>query len=129
MNKKNKVLLTEVGIDYRKAQARLKYIKAHQRYYTTGKLDVEKEELEHYVNVIDGIIELLPLNQKIIIELTILKGLTVKDAAIESGYAYPWASQLKVEGSQFVTDVITGNVSNTFEQLSTIVLETIRDNC
>ena len=94
--------LTAFREDYRRANARINFLLAN---------DDRGEELEHlerFVGYIDNLVECFPERQRQIIRLCVLDDIPVTSAAIEVGYHYTWAIQLRDNAVQVIEEVLDG---------------------
>ena len=106
--KTNNQLLSELRDDYTKAKGRIEKLKWEQRYFVTNFNVDELYEVEHFVALIDTIVEMLPEGQKALTKETILKDTAVKIAADELGYHYTWALELRRKASTNILAAIYG---------------------
>lgn len=88
--------------DYRKANARINFLLAND---DRGE---ELERLERFVGYVDNMVECFPERQRQIIRLCVLDDIPVTSAAIEVGYHYTWAIQLRDNAVQVIEEVLDG---------------------
>lgn len=106
--KTNNQLLSELRDDYIKSKGRIEKLKWEQRYFLTNFNVHELYEVEHFVALIDAIVDMLPEGQKALTKETILKDTPVKIAADDLGYHYTWALELRRKASTNILAAIYG---------------------
>ena len=94
--------LTAFREDYRRANARINFLLAND-----DRGD-ELEKLEQFVGYIDNLVDCFPESQRKVIRLCILDDIPVTSAAIEIGYHYTWAIQLRDVAVKTLEEILDG---------------------
>nr|DAT43728.1 MAG TPA: Protein of unknown function (DUF722) [Caudoviricetes sp.] len=88
--------------DYIKAKARISVLKASP----TQDTEAELSYLENYVQCIDDMVEAFPETQREVVKLSILGDLPLTKVALEIGYHYTWALELRHRAVQTIEEVL-----------------------
>lgn len=91
--------------DYIKAKARISVLKASP----TQDTEAELSYLENYVHCIDDMVEVFPETQREVVKLSILGDLPLTKVALEIGYHYTWALELRHRAVQTLEEVLDPN--------------------
>lgn len=88
--------------DYRRANARINFLLAND---DRGE---ELEKLEKFIGYIDNLVECFPESQRKVIRLCILDDVPITTAAIDIGYHYTWAIQLRDAAAKTLEEILDG---------------------
>lgn len=93
--------------DYIRARARILLLKGKEE--TDERLE-EIARLEKYVNSVDAMVQVFPEAQRKIIQESILDDLPITKVALDVGYHYTWALELRDRAVRTFEEVLDGNI-------------------
>lgn len=110
MQENKRVISTKVKHfrdDYVRARARILLLKGKEA--TDGRLK-EIAQLEKYVNAIDSMVEVFPEAQRKIVRESVLDDLPITKVALDVGYHYTWALELRDRAVRTIEEVLEGDI-------------------
>ena len=110
MQENKRVISTKVKHfrdDYVRARARILLLKGKEE--TDGRLK-EIAQLEKYVNAIDSMVEVFPEAQRKIVRESVLDDLPITKVALDVGYHYTWALELRDRAVRTIEEVLEGDI-------------------
>lgn len=93
--------------DYIRARARILLLQGKEE--TSERLD-EIAKLEKYVNAINAMVEVFPEAQRRIVQASILDDLPITKVALDVGYHYTWALELRDRAVRTFEEVLEGDI-------------------
>lgn len=93
--------------DYIRARARILLLKGKKE--TAERLE-EIARLEKYVSAIDAMVEVFPEAQRKIVRESVLDDLPITKVALDVGYHYTWALELRDRAVRTFEEVLDGNI-------------------
>lgn len=93
--------------DYIRARARILLLQGKEE--TSERLD-EIAKLEKYVNAVNAMVEVFPEAQRRIVQESILDDLPITKVALDVGYHYTWALELRDRAVRTFEEVIEGDI-------------------
>ena len=110
MQENKRVISTKVKHfrdDYVRARARLLLLKGKEE--TADRLK-EIAQLEKYVSAIDSMVEVFPEAQRKIVRESVLDDLPITKVALDVGYHYTWALELRDRAVRTIEEVLEGDI-------------------
>nr|DAI22217.1 MAG TPA: putative helix-turn-helix protein [Caudoviricetes sp.] len=93
--------------DYIRARARILLLQGKEE--TSERLD-EIAKLEKYVNAVNAMVEVFPEAQRRIVQDSILDDLPITKVALDVGYHYTWALELRDRAVRTFEEVLEGDI-------------------
>lgn len=93
--------------DYIRARARILLLQGKEE--TSERLD-EIAKLEKYVNAVNAMVEVFPEAQRRIVQESILDDLPITKVALDVGYHYTWALELRDRAVRTFEEVLEGDI-------------------
>lgn len=93
--------------DYIRARARILLLQGKEE--TSERLD-EIAKLEKYVNAVNAMVEVFPEAQRRIVQESILDDLPITKVALDVGYHYTWALELRDRAVHTFEEVLEGDI-------------------
>lgn len=93
--------------DYIRARARILLLQGKEE--TSERLD-EIVKLEKYVNAVNAMVEVFPEAQRRIVQESILDDLPITKVALDVGYHYTWALELRDRAVRTFEEVLEGDI-------------------
>lgn len=110
MQESRRVISTKVKQfrdDYIRARARILLLQGKEE--TEERLD-EIARLEKYVNAVNAMVEVFPEAQRKIVQESILDDLPITKVALDVGYHYTWALELRDRAVRTFEEVLDGDI-------------------
>ena len=110
MQENKRVISTKVKHfrdDYVRARARLLLLKGKEE---TADRMKEIAQLEKYVSAIDSMVEVFPEAQRKIVRESVLDDLPITKVALDVGYHYTWALELRDRAVRTIEEVLEGDI-------------------
>lgn len=98
MNSSSTVSVLDLSQDYKRALKRLNHLEKYHKWQASNESRREEKELRQFIAVVDGLIDLLPLDQQDVINLTVLGDYRVADICDQIGYSRTQAYEKRSNG-------------------------------
>lgn len=93
--------------DYMRARARVLLLKG--QLVTEDEL-AEIAQLEQFISAVDAMVEVFPEAQRKIVRESVLDDLPITKVALDVGYHYTWALELRDRAVRTFEEVLDGNI-------------------
>lgn len=93
--------------DYMRARARVLLLKG--QLVTEDEL-AEIAQLEQFISAVDAMVEVFPEAQRKIVRKSVLDDLPITKVALDVGYHYTWALELRGRAVRTFEEVLDGNI-------------------
>lgn len=93
--------------DYMRARARVLLLKG--QLVTEDEL-AEIAQLEQFIDAVDAMVEVFPEAQRKIVRESVLDDLPITKVALDVGYHYTWALELRDRAVRTFEEVLDGNI-------------------